>query len=88
MIIPDASTQMASFRTGKIDMRSGITWEDFDILIEQAPDLVYVDRHGWGYVPCGRLDKDLPFNDLKVRQAMNMAVNQPEMVDDYYQGNA
>ena len=88
MIIPDASTQLASFRTGKLDMRSGITWEDFDMLIEQCPDLVYVDRYGWGYVPCGRMDKDLPFNDLRVRQAMNMAVNQQELVDDYYQGNA
>jgi peptide/nickel transport system substrate-binding protein len=35
-----------------------------------------------------RLDKDLPFDDIRVRQAMNMAVNQQEILDDYYNGNA
>ena len=88
LIIPDSSTQLASFRTGKIDMRSGITWEDFEILTEQITDFMYTESYGWTWIPCGRMDKDLPFNDLKVRQALNMAVNQQELVDDYYQGNA
>jgi len=36
-----------------------------------------------------RVDKpELPFYDIKVRRAMNIAVNQQEMVDAYYNGNA
>lgn len=88
LIIPDASTQQASFRTGKIDLSVGISWEDADILLDQHPELMYTETYGMTYIPCGRMDKDLPFNDLKVRQALNFAVNQQELVDDYYQGNA
>ena len=35
-----------------------------------------------------RLDKGLPWDDIKVRYAMNLAVNQRELVDDYYDGHA
>jgi peptide/nickel transport system substrate-binding protein len=35
-----------------------------------------------------RLDKDLPFNDIAVRQALTLAINQQEIIDDYYDGEA
>jgi peptide/nickel transport system substrate-binding protein len=40
-------------------------------------------------MPCGRIDKtELPFDDIRVRQALNMAVNKQAIVDDYYAGHA
>jgi len=32
LIIPDASTQLAAFRTGRIDMMQGVTWENAKLL--------------------------------------------------------
>jgi peptide/nickel transport system substrate-binding protein len=90
LFITDASTSLAAFRTGKIDYLLGVNWEDKDSLISQNPELKYVNRYSMMYmVPCGRMDKpELPFADIRVRQALNIAINKQELVDSYYGGNA
>ncbi|MFC1900017.1 ABC transporter substrate-binding protein [Chloroflexota bacterium] len=88
LILPDKSTQQAALRTGKIDRMSAIDWEDAEFLIKQSSDLNYKTVVTSPQLLVGRLDKDLPFNDIRVRRAMNIAVNQQEIVDEYYGGNA
>jgi peptide/nickel transport system substrate-binding protein len=94
LIIPDLSTQAAAFRTGKIDilgegLATGVSWEDGAVLKKQHPELKSnnrVIRAGQVY---GRIDKpDLPFKDIRVRQALNMSINRQEIVDTYYGGNS
>jgi len=89
-IIPDKSTQLAAFRTGQADMMKwGVTLEDVKQLTAAEPRLMMKHygnptiSHIWP-----RLDKDLPWNDKNVRIAANLAVNQQELVDDYYDGYA
>ena len=90
LIIADPSTQKAAFRTGQVDMMSfGLSWEDKDQLLSQHPEmLVKATPSASITLIWPRLDKGLPFDDIRVRQAMNMAVNQQEILDDYYNGNA
>jgi peptide/nickel transport system substrate-binding protein len=88
-IIPDTYTQQASFRTGKLDALPGILWEDWQNLLNTMPyKPSYVQTYGDNPIPQGREDKKLPFNDLRVRQAMNLAVDKQSLVKDYYQGHA
>jgi peptide/nickel transport system substrate-binding protein len=87
LIIPDLSSQLAAFRTGQLDMMEGLSWENGEQLLKENPDLKYIKDCGMNLIPCGREDKDLPFNNVKVRQAMNLAVNQQEILDDYYKGH-
>ena len=88
MIIPDLSSVQAGFRTGKIDMIGGVSVEDWERFTADNPELKYTDTFPWIPVyPCGRIDKEeLPFKDLKVRQALNLAVNQREILEDYFGG--
>jgi peptide/nickel transport system substrate-binding protein len=89
MIIPDSSTQLAALRTGKIDQLPAISWENAESLMKQAPDLEYKAVVSGPTLLVMRVDKpELPFYDVKVRRAMNIAVNQQEIVDEYYEGNA
>ncbi|MBA7647865.1 hypothetical protein ES703_55644 [subsurface metagenome] len=89
LYITDASTRLAALRTGKIDWSMPISWEDAELLMEQCPELKYKRMGGGGAHLWGRIDKEeLPFKDIKVRQALNLAVNQQEIVDEYYEGNA
>ncbi|MFC1947090.1 ABC transporter substrate-binding protein [Chloroflexota bacterium] len=89
MVIPDLSTRLSALRTGKIDQLGGISWEDAEMLMKQSLDLKYKEVVAGPTLPVMRVDKpELPYYDLKVRRAMNIAVDQQEIVDEYYEGNA
>ncbi|HEY95785.1 MAG TPA: ABC transporter substrate-binding protein [Dehalococcoidia bacterium] len=92
MIIGDASTQLAAFRTGQVDISYGlaINTEDSKTLINENPELHYVTLPG-GFDAhlYFRVDKpELPWKDTRVRQAMTLCINKQELIDDYYGGDA
>jgi peptide/nickel transport system substrate-binding protein len=91
-IIPDTETQLASFRTGKVDTSGafgGLEWEQWQNLMNTMsykPE--YIQTYGDNPLPQGREDKaNLPFKDLRVRQAMNYAVDKQSILKDYYKGH-
>jgi len=88
LVIPDASTVQAALRTGKIDWMYPVAWEDAQQLLKTAPNLKYLR-----YEPLavnligGRLDKpELPFTNVKVRQALQMAIDRVTIRDTMYGG--
>jgi len=88
LVITDNSTRLAAIRTGKVDQYYAVTWEDFESLIAGTPHLKYqrsLSRNGTKISM--RCDKE-PFDDIRVRQAMCMAVDQPAIKEHYYGGNA
>ena len=88
LIIPDASTQQAAFRTGKIDRLTGVQTDDWKMFMGANPELQYSEGFpGTPSFPCGKTDEEgLPFKDVRVRQAMNLAVDQKDILDNYYGG--
>lgn len=90
LVIPDVSTRVAGLRTGKLDQLRGLKWEDGDSLKKTNPNLkwVYFDSSSDHQVLMWRVDKpELPFKDIRVRQALCMAIDRQAIVKDYYQGN-
>ncbi|MBI3930919.1 MAG: ABC transporter substrate-binding protein [Chloroflexi bacterium] len=87
LIIPDLSTLMAGMRTGRIDMKDGLNAEDAESLLKTNPELEWVSWVSGTPIVEPRHDVK-PFDDLRVRRALRMAINYQEMVDDYYQGKA
>jgi peptide/nickel transport system substrate-binding protein len=69
-IIPDASTQIAALRTGKIDIAQNVTPVNFSTLEKTAPDLKFIKRPPSGgsgvLLDCRRP----PFDNRDVRRAM------------------
>jgi len=87
--IPDVSTRLAAVRTGKFTTLGNISWEDAESLIKTAPDLNYIKSLTGPTCPIGRLDKpELPFHDIRVRRALNMAIDREALIEDYYEGHA
>ena len=89
LIIGDASTQQAAFRTGKIDYYKGLSFDDYDLMSKQLPSTMeHQQMYGVMRALSGRIDKqDLPFKDLRVRQALNLAVNKQNILDQFYKGH-
>jgi peptide/nickel transport system substrate-binding protein len=70
LIIPDNSTALAAVRTGKIDLIENINGQQAMVIQNSNPDL---------------LDTP-PFTDIKVRKAMQMAIDIPTIAKTYYGG--
>jgi len=90
-IIPDKSTRMAAFRTGKADFLNfeDLSVEEFEQLIKTNPEVEYINVIMDAQKLTGRIDHpEDPYSNLKVRQAMMLAINHPAIVEDFYGGKA
>ncbi len=93
LIIADASTQAAALETGKIDFTNGsstvpLTWEDADQFTRVNQNLIvksYPSYQGRGTPMFMRTDM-APFNDIRVRKAMMLAVDFNSIRNSLYQG--
>ncbi|MBO4122662.1 ABC transporter substrate-binding protein [Cupriavidus gilardii] len=86
--IKDEATRNTMLRTGKIDIMEGLRWTAVDELKRSAPQLQWSRWLSYtGQYLAMRVDTK-PFNDIRVRRALNMAVNKQEIVKQYYGGNA
>ena len=87
-IIKDEATTIASLRTGKLDLAPAINWKYVDDLKKSNPQLIWARALSTvNFSLCLRMDKK-PFNDIRVRRALNMAVNKKEIISNFFNGNA
>ena len=88
LIIKDEQTQLASLRTGKLDMLLGINWKNVAGLKKSISQLQWSRFLSTvNFSLALRMDQK-PFSDIRVRRAMNLAVNKKEIIDSFYSGNA
>ena len=88
LIITDLSTQLAATRTARIDWIPGVTWDDAASLKKTSPELKF---NRYLYLGCIQLHMRLdtsPFDDIRVRQALTMAIDYEAIRDLYYGGDA
>ena len=86
--IKDEATYITALRTAKIDMLESIRWQNVEQLKKSAPALKWSKWLNMsGTFLALRVDTK-PFDDIRVRRALNMAVNKQEIVSAYYNGNA
>ena len=89
-IMPDMASRQAAFRTGKLDIyQMGGMMTKRDIL-EVSPELEDIlgstqVMRGGGWNLLIPWDKE-PYNDIRVRQALNMALDRQALIDAFYEG--
>ena len=90
-IIPDLSTRLAAFRTGKADRLAEmetLTKEDYEYMMTTNPEIKSAQTITAPLQVSGRVDLPGPFSNKKVRQAMMLAIDHPTIVEDLYGGAA
>jgi peptide/nickel transport system substrate-binding protein len=86
LIIVDSNTALAAMRTGKIDIIDSISWNVAQDMKKTNPEIVQIK------VPAGTTTtidprNDLaPFNNIKVRIALQEAINLPLIASTYFGG--
>ncbi|MBU2646000.1 ASCH domain-containing protein [bacterium] len=84
----DEQSRLAALRTGKVDLAAAISWQFVDEVKKQAPDLKWA-KWLWPEPLLFSMRMDTkPFDDIRVRRAMALAINQPEILKTYFQGDA
>ncbi len=90
-LIPDKATALAAFRAGKVDILGtwgiGVNKQELEGLLKTNPETQWVGmiRPSVGSQLWLRFGTE-PFNDLKVRKALNHAINRDAMLKALYQG--
>ena len=86
--IKDESAFLTALRTAKLDVLEPIRWSAVEELKKNAPALKWKKRVATaGTFLAMRVDTK-PFDDIRVRRALNMAINKKEIVSSFYGGNA
>ena len=88
LIIPDQNTCLAAMRSGKIDYLDQVSVQDSKNLIKTNPEILQIGLPlGTIYTIDPRNDV-APFSDIRVREALQMAIDIPTIAKTYYQGAA
>src|SRR4029453_1585964 len=85
---PDAATRQAAFRTGQANFLHVTTPSEVDAVRKTNPDTVVQSFHNT-LAPFGvAMAQDRPpFNDVRVRRALAMAIDRQKMVDTVLEGH-
>lgn len=86
-VIPENSSRLTALQAGEVDIIDGLNPDDATT-IEADSQLSLVKRPSFniGYMVLNT--QMAPFDDVKVRQAVNMAIDKQAIVDAFYNGYA
>ncbi|MBN1380972.1 MAG: ABC transporter substrate-binding protein [Deltaproteobacteria bacterium] len=88
MLIKDPSTMLTALRTGKLDMITLMGWRNMEEMKKTTPELIWSRSLGINATMIAlRFDRK-PFDDLRVRRALNMAINRPELSQTFAGGHS
>ena len=88
LIIPDISTALAGLRTGKIDVLDKNSVQNAQSMKKTNPEILQIGVVlSQAYTVDPRNDV-APFKDIRVRKAMQMAIDLPTIAKSYYSGTA
>jgi peptide/nickel transport system substrate-binding protein len=85
IVIPDIEAALAAMRTGNIDVIDGVSFKHAQAMQKTNPEILQIFTP---LPPTFTLDPRndrMPFNDIRVRKAMQMAIDLPTIAKSYYQ---
>lgn len=86
-VIPDNSSRLTALQTGEIDMMDGMNPDSVEI-VKSTEGIEFVARPSFnmGYMAFN-MEKE-PFDNVKVRKAIDKAINKQAIVDAFFNGLA
>jgi peptide/nickel transport system substrate-binding protein len=86
LVIPDDSSRMIALETGKIDMTYAVPPNDVERLNEPSSKMQAVQGSGLVLIYLGLNTQKKPLNDVRVRQAIDYAIDKQAYNQVVYQG--
>ncbi|MBI5257848.1 MAG: ABC transporter substrate-binding protein [Burkholderiales bacterium] len=86
--IKDETTFITALRTGKLDLLEAVRWSHVEEMKKSAPKIQWNKYLANGGQFIALRNDTKPFDDIRVRRALNMAVDKNAIIKSYYGGNA
>ena len=86
LVISDAATALSGLRTGKIDVIPNLGVTDAQNLKKSNPELLSISLPASFSNSIDPKGQTPPFNDIRVRKAMQMSLDLPTLAKTYYSG--
>ena len=86
-VIPDNSARLTALQSGEVDLIDGMNPDDAEV-IKGNDQFTLIERPSFNTGFMVFNTQMAPFDNVKVRQAINMAINKQEIVDAFYSGYA
>ena len=86
LIIPDEDAAAAAMRAGKIDIIDHISPMQAQSMQKTNPEILQITHPDSNAASIEPRNDRAPFNDIRVRKAMQMAIDLPELSKSYYNG--
>jgi len=86
LIIPDLATSMAAVRAGKIDAIDNISLTNAQGMKKTNPEILQITYPASSSFSIDPKNDVKPFTDIRVREAMQMALDLPTIAANYYAG--
>ena len=86
LIIPDTSTALAAMRTAKLDVMDGLSIQNAQSMKKTNPDILQKTYPLLTSYTIDPRNDVKPYSDVRVRQALQMAIDLPTIASTYYQG--
>ena len=86
LVMPDVATSLAALRTGKIDQLDGVSLSQAQSMQKTNPKILQLTVPLAATETLDLRNDVVPFNDIKVREAMQMAMNLEDLATNYYGG--
>lgn len=80
-IMPDNSTQLAAFTAGQLDIYDPPNYAQIETLQQTLPDIVVNEFGEFGMSGIGCNISVAPFDDIRVRQALFLAIDHQQIID-------
>ena len=86
LIIPDQETTLEEMRAGRIDVADQISPGLAAAMRKTNPEILQIKHPANTAITIDPRNDKPPFNDIKVRKAMQMAIDLPSIAKTYYSG--
>jgi peptide/nickel transport system substrate-binding protein len=86
LIIPDDTEALEALRAGKIDMVMGASSLDAQAMLKTNPEIIQMANPRPQALTLQPANNKPPFNDIRVRKAMQLAIDLPAIAKNYYKG--
>jgi peptide/nickel transport system substrate-binding protein len=85
-VFTDDNEALAAMRAGKIDIMDRVSYEQAESIKKSNPEIMVILNPTTQAVTVQPRNDKAPFNDIRVRKAMQMALNLPTIARDHYHG--